>query len=565
MAISRIKIENYRSIKKCEFHPSNFCALVGENNTGKSNILRAINTVIGREWLTINSFSDNDFKNYDPNNDIIIEIEFDPPLTHQPFSGTEPAEIPILRFTLTHYKKKTKSANKGDRRLDTQCLKKNGEPVMVLAERPERGKQHQHRPLIPIPQNVKDQVPVIFVGTDRNLSSQMPSSRNSPLRRILEDVDAALKTRTISVETDEGAVERPVHEVFSERLVNTLEVLRVPEFQEVEQLLRLHSLENLGYDPVEDANRFQFQFGLFDSIDFFKAIKLTFKEGDTILEATDMGEGGQNALIVAIFQTFEKLKKKGAIFLIEEPEMYLHPHRRRFFHQTLRKLAENNQVIYTTHSPNFVTIPAFEEVRIVYKDEDGSTNVRASALRATDELREKLRKEFDPERSELFFAKHVVLVEGDTEKLSLPEYATKLAINLDREGCSIVEVGGKRNLKAFIDIVSSFDIPLTAVFDTDSSDFDKNQKVEEEKYNKELCAYEGRKINIVALDPKYEAVLRKELGEDKYLNLCSKYPGYTRAVRARLIAADETSPVPKFANLLFAPFLKKQSRPKSPN
>ena len=44
MALSRVVIENYRSIARCEFTPSKLTALVGENNAGKTNILRAIET-----------------------------------------------------------------------------------------------------------------------------------------------------------------------------------------------------------------------------------------------------------------------------------------------------------------------------------------------------------------------------------------------------------------------------------------------------------------------------------------------------------------------------------------
>ncbi len=58
MALVRVKIENYRSIKKAEIRPPSLCALVRENNAGKSNILRAIQTVLGRDWVTANSFAD---------------------------------------------------------------------------------------------------------------------------------------------------------------------------------------------------------------------------------------------------------------------------------------------------------------------------------------------------------------------------------------------------------------------------------------------------------------------------------------------------------------------------
>lgn len=244
MSISRVKIENYRSIENCEFYPSNLCALIGENNAGKSNILRAIYTVLGRDWVSVNSFCDEDFRDRNPQNDIVIELEFDPPLIHQEFSSTEVVKIPILHYKVTHYKKNTKTAKKGDRRLEIKCLQKTGNPVMVLAEAPHTGKQHKYKPLTSIPQDIRNQVPLIFAGINRCLFQQMPASRYSLLRRLLEDVDKALKARTIPIEVGGKILERQAHEVFLERLGEAFEVLRIPEFRELEKILRIRSLEN---------------------------------------------------------------------------------------------------------------------------------------------------------------------------------------------------------------------------------------------------------------------------------------------------------------------------------
>lgn len=42
MKISRVKIENFRSIKKTEFLTSDFNIFVGQNNCGKTNFFEAI-------------------------------------------------------------------------------------------------------------------------------------------------------------------------------------------------------------------------------------------------------------------------------------------------------------------------------------------------------------------------------------------------------------------------------------------------------------------------------------------------------------------------------------------
>lgn len=553
MRISRIKIENYRSIKSCEFMPSDLCALVGENGAGKSNILSALNTVLGRDWLSANSFKETDRHQFNPDNDITIEVEFDPVLLYKPFKFGDASKISALRYRLTRYKRDTKKGKTGDPRLETACLDHNGKEVLALTEAPKTGQSHKLAPLVFIPQEVKDQVPLIYVGTDRRLADQMPSARASLLRRLLTDVDSAM--RSTPAEVEGNTTPCTAHDLFVAKLREALDTLRIPEFMELEKILQKHSLENLGFDPEKDAERLRFKFDFFDSMDFFKAIKLVFQEEGFSIEATQMGEGAQNALVIAIFQAYEQLKKNGAIFLIEEPEMYLHPHQRRFFFDTLRNLSKDNQVIYTTHSPEFVSIPEFNNIRIVSRDSSNTTEVRVSTLKLSAKLKEKLRKELDAERNELFFARHVILVEGDTEKHAIPEYARRMSLDLNRLGCSVVEVSGKRNLKMFAELVSSLGIPYTMVFDTDSSDFDETERDMEEKYNSELLSLSSETRTIVALSPTYETMLRRDLGEKLYHELCQKYAGYSKAIKGRLIALDSESPVPDFVKEILKRFL----------
>ena len=74
MKISKLYIENFRSIKKLELEPSQICALIGPNNAGKSNILQALYRSIGREWVTVNSFDEQDVYGLDFDKDIIIQV-----------------------------------------------------------------------------------------------------------------------------------------------------------------------------------------------------------------------------------------------------------------------------------------------------------------------------------------------------------------------------------------------------------------------------------------------------------------------------------------------------------
>ncbi len=69
MRIARVHIENYRSIKELDFKPGPYCVLIGENNSGKSNILRALSIALGEAWPTERMFSEEDFYNQDTSND----------------------------------------------------------------------------------------------------------------------------------------------------------------------------------------------------------------------------------------------------------------------------------------------------------------------------------------------------------------------------------------------------------------------------------------------------------------------------------------------------------------
>ena len=108
LIIRRVRIENFRSIRSCEFYPTSLCSLVGENHAGKSNILQALNLVLGRDFVSVNAFTPADHWTHDPPNDIVIELELTAPISHQPFKFGPATEIAILRYTLTHFKVNTK-------------------------------------------------------------------------------------------------------------------------------------------------------------------------------------------------------------------------------------------------------------------------------------------------------------------------------------------------------------------------------------------------------------------------------------------------------------------------
>ena len=399
-----------------------------------------------------------------------------------------------------------------------------------------------------IPSEVRESLPLIYIGTNRSLNEQLTSSRYSLLRKLLEDVNRDLHdpSQTVGVTDAHGSKTTMARaDRFRELMTNAMELLRTESFVQLEQCIKENALRQLGFDPAVDGDKLDLYFSPFDTMDFYKALDLRVREGGFTISATELGEGIQNALVLAILQAFEARRKQGAILLIEEPEMFLHPQMQRSLYKTLREIGKTNQVIYTTHSPHFVAVPDYDQVALVRKNNDG-TCARLSDLPMDEKRKEKLRKELDPERNELFFATRVLFVEGDTEKLAFPEYARRLGLDLDKAGASIIEVGGKRNLIEFCRIARSFNIPFGVVYDEDSPEIKTRTK---RQYNAELDALGVDGNHSWRFVKRYEDELKDAVGGDaEYQRLCQKYSNTGKPTRARLIAADPTTAVPKKVN-----------------
>lgn len=412
----------------------------------------------------------------------------------------------------------------------------------------QKGQAPKFDPIYAIPQEVREQVPVIYIGADRNLQDQLPSARHSLLRRMFEEIDRKLRNPAeVIVRKAADGTETKVHRLteFREMMAAAIDLLRTKDFQELETAIKRNALEQLGLDAATDD--VDLYFTPLDAMDFYKCLELVIREGDFSISAGRMGHGMQNAIVIAILRAFEETQKRGAIILIEEPEICLHPTMQRSLFGTLRRLGETNQVIYTTHSPHFVSVPDYCDVILVRRSPKDGTSVTRSELPTEPWRVEKLRQAVDRERGELFFARRLLLVEGDTEKLAMPEHAAKLTIDLDRHGAAIVEVGGKRNLLDFAELALSFGVPTGIVYDRDSSDFD-DEKAETE-YNDKLDALDnGDTVRVWQLDKDYEDVLKREIGEALYNRMLEKYPkaefGPGKPRRQRMIAADAEVPVP---------------------
>lgn len=161
--------------------------------------------------------------------------------------------------------------------------------------------------------------------------------------------------------------------------------------------------------------------------------------------------------------------------LIEELEAHLHPQAQMQVIETLQK-QEEVQLIITTHSPNLTSKIKLKNLIIC-----NGNNAFPMGKDYT-ELNEGsyvfLEKFLDVTKSNLFFAKGVILVEGWTEEILIPSLAKAIGIDLTAKGVSVVNIGNlgfDHYSKIFLRKNAPFmDIPVAVVTDCDVREYEEN-------------------------------------------------------------------------------------------
>lgn len=223
--------------------------------------------------------------------------------------------------------------------------------------------------------------------------------------------------------------------------------------------------------------------------------------------ALDSVEPSTTRPAMSLLDALEGCCEKGVtetVLLIEEPELFLSPLAGRYLCRLLRRFAAlGNQVIYSTHSPALLNVARIEELAVTERHPELGTRFTQPAPHQGDEAF-RARSEFDAERSELFLARAVILVEGMTEKLVLPFVFEALGHDPDQELISVVECGGKSNIPLFVDICKASGIPSVVMHDRDAPEGEEPSPAEQQ-LNELIMASAGAD-NTVQLVPDFEGV-----------------------------------------------------------
>ena len=176
----------------------------------------------------------------------------------------------------------------------------------------------------------------------------------------------------------------------------------------------------------------------------FQSLRLFVGETEEDYEGAihELSLGGANLIYVTLklleFK-YQKAKQACANFLlIEEPEAHIHTH----IQKTLfdRLTYTDTQIIYSTHSTHISEVSNVENVNILARNGtrcevyQPTTGLDASDIRS-------IQRYLDAVRSNLLFAKSIILVEGDAEEILVPALVKEvLGVSLDELGISLINV-----------------------------------------------------------------------------------------------------------------------------
>lgn len=206
-------------------------------------------------------------------------------------------------------------------------------------------------------------------------------------------------------------------------------------------------------------------------------LELDLRDDDAGDPPPSRGLGSNNLLFMASELLLLEQDSEGfPSLIVEEPEAHLHPQRQVRLMDFLRAKAaidpeggQGLQVLMTTHSPVLAASLSLDSLVLVrggkaYPMGHDHTKLDASDYRF-------LERFLDATKANLFFARGVVIVEGDGEAILLPTLARLIDRDFSAHGVSLVNVGGT-GLRRYARIFQRcgddrLDIPVACIADMD--------------------------------------------------------------------------------------------------
>ena len=266
--------------------------------------------------------------------------------------------------------------------------------------------------------------------------------------------------------------------------------------------------EDINKYLTELAPNYKLMINFTDSDQEIKPPKsnITINENNKQIPLSNVGQGLQRSFIISTIRTLNESYKQDhdnsastiKIIMIDEPELFQHPNQQKHFWDVLRNFADHAQIIFSTHSPYFISLKHFNAIHQISKNPTcGVKNHTTSFSNILNEINNHEKKSkciTDLEFSdwldinatinivEGFFAKFVILVEGSRDCAPIKymcDFISKKKNILHSKDMTIIPCGGKGKLNRLATIFQAFHIECYVIWDSDYKVMEKN--IDEDK------------------------------------------------------------------------------------
>ncbi|MDP2210188.1 MAG: AAA family ATPase, partial [Candidatus Aquicultor sp.] len=213
---------------------------------------------------------------------------------------------------------------------------------------------------------------------------------------------------------------------------------------------------------------------LFQPRDLNIDAKVKFLEDGKEINLDKKGDGTKRRITMALleFKKEESLLShdETTVYLLDEPDTHLHVKAQLDLMKTMESFAEeDNQVIITTHSPFIINSVNPKQIRML-ENKSNISSIRYLNNQADGSNR--ILKSLGIENTYLFFARHLIVVEGETEAEFIPAYYLKkhgrmAASNLVK----VINTQGITNIPGFTQAILELHDPekIYLVFDNEAT------------------------------------------------------------------------------------------------
>jgi len=516
MKIKRVRIHNWRSIKDVDISFENLMVFIGRNNHGKSNILSGILFFFGSITcadldynkgceelfveITFSNLDDHDKAQFSKYLTVDDEITIRKAIRKgESFEYHGYTQIPTEEWlkeenisnytsreaiTATPLNSLVPSTGRLTREIVKQAQDSYIEQNIESLTFSYGLETTNFLGLKSVAQGIFGDVffiPAVKNATDE-FSVKSKSAFNQLLTNVINDMSAT-NDEYIEVKNKVKELTLSLNKTTADGTINAIRPQQISRLEELleSELLSWDTKINIEITPpdVDEVLRVGTNVWLNDGV------------------STDInrkGNGLQRSLIFALIKAWAKVSQeqreleddstdessqrkasKSTYFIFEEPELYLHPQAQRELYSSLKNLSENNnQVLISTHSSSFIDLDSYKSICIIYKDNitDGTKHLQCTQDIFTsldDKKRFNMTYWINPDRGELFFAKKVLLVEGQTDKTVISFLSKQ--IGCFRYDYTLIDCGSKDNMPLYIHLLNNFKLPHIVIYDKDHQSY----------------------------------------------------------------------------------------------